>query len=117
MGPWKRSEPPRSDPQGLLRAGAALGAGKGSTSSPRRVRFPRRPPLILREVEPVNKLKQEKQEAILSALVEGASVRSVERMTGVHRDTIGRLLLRVGQTCEEIMDETMRDLPCQRIEL
>jgi IS1 family transposase len=65
----------------------------------------------------VNRLKPEKQAAILSALAEGASVRSTERMTGVHRDTIGRLLLRVGQTCEQIMNETMRDLPCRRIEL
>jgi IS1 family transposase len=65
----------------------------------------------------VNRLKAEKQESVISALVEGASIRSVERMTGVHRDTIGRLLLKVGTTCEEIMDETMRDLPCRRIEL
>jgi IS1 family transposase/lambda repressor-like predicted transcriptional regulator len=65
----------------------------------------------------MNVLKKEKQEAIVSALVEGASIRSVERMTGVHRDTIDRLLLRVGAKCEEIMDETMHDLPCERIEL
>jgi IS1 family transposase len=65
----------------------------------------------------MNRLKPEKQEAILSALVEGASIRSVERMTHTHRDTIGRLLLRVGETCEQIMDETMRDLPCKRVEL
>ena len=28
------------------------------------------------------------QEQVIAALVEGASIRSVERMTGVHRDTI-----------------------------
>ena len=65
----------------------------------------------------VNKLKPELQVTVLSALVEGASIRSVERMTGVHRDTITRLLLRVGERCETILDETMRDLSCRRIEL
>ena len=35
-----------------------------------------------------NVLKREKQERVIAALVEGLSVRSTERMTGVHRDTI-----------------------------
>ena len=54
---------------------------------------------------------------VLNALVEGASVRSVERITGVHRDTITRLVVRVGRSCHEVMDVLMRDLPCQRIEV
>lgn len=65
----------------------------------------------------MNKLRPEIQERVLGALVEGNSVRSVERMTGVHRDTIGRLLLRVGQTSREVLDVLMRDLPCQRVEV
>ena len=44
----------------------------------------------------MNKLKAERQSAIIAALVEGNSIRSIERMTGVHRDTICRLLVRVG---------------------
>ena len=40
-----------------------------------------------------------------------------ERMLGVHRDTIMRLGVRVGEGCAVLMDETMRDLPCQRLEL
>lgn len=44
----------------------------------------------------MNKLKPDTQVAVLNALVEGSSIRSVERMTGVHRDTITRLLVRVG---------------------
>lgn len=65
----------------------------------------------------MNKLKPELQVTVLNALVEGASIRSVERMTGVHRDTIMRLLLRVGDRCEIILDETMRDLTCKRLEV
>lgn len=38
-------------------------------------------------------------------------------MTGVHRDTIMRLMVGVGTTCEQIMDETMHNLGCERIEL
>jgi len=35
-------------------------------------------------------LKKEKQVAAIAALAEGASIRSVERITGIHRDTIMR---------------------------
>ncbi len=38
-----------------------------------------------------NVLKKEKQVAVISALAEGSSIRSIERMTGIHRDTIMRL--------------------------
>ena len=65
----------------------------------------------------VNRLSADKQAAILSALVEGTSIRSVERMTSVHRDTITRLLVRAGDTSMEVMDVLMRDLPSERIEV
>jgi IS1 family transposase len=65
----------------------------------------------------MNRLKPEKQVAILSALVEGNSIRSTERMTSVHRDTIMRLSVRVGNACEKLLDEKMRDLPCRHVEV
>ena len=65
----------------------------------------------------MNKLQIDKQAAIISALVEGNSIRSTERMTGVHRDTIMRLLVKVGNGCIVIMDQTMRNLPCENIEV
>jgi IS1 family transposase len=64
-----------------------------------------------------NILKTEKKVAIISMLAEGASIRAIERITGVHGDTIGRLALRVGTACKQIMDEKMRDLNCQNIEV
>lgn len=64
----------------------------------------------------MNQLKTEKKLAVITALVEGNSVRSVERMIGVHRDTIIRLLHRVGSHCEQIMDEQMRNLKCRLIQ-
>ena len=65
----------------------------------------------------MNVLTVEKQSQILSALVEGNSVRSTSRMTGVHIGTILSLLKRVGDGCERLMDRTMRDLRCERLEL
>ena len=64
-----------------------------------------------------NILKTEKKVAAISMLAEGASIRAVERITGVHGDTIGRLALRVGEACEAIMDEKMVNLPCRNIEV
>ena len=55
----------------------------------------------------MNRLKKEKELAIVSALVEGNSIRSIERMTGVHRDTIMRLLNRVGERCSRLLDQHM----------
>ena len=63
-----------------------------------------------------NILAKNKQEAALLALVEGNSVRSTERMTGIHRDTILRLLRRVGDGCEALSDTLMRDLDCERLQ-
>ena len=65
----------------------------------------------------MNILRQEKQEAVIAALVEGTSIRSVERMTGVHRDTIMRLMCRVGQGCVNLMDSYMKNLKCQNIQV
>ena len=64
-----------------------------------------------------NVLATDKKIAIISALTEGSSIRSIERMTGVHRDTIMRLGVKVGQGCTAMMDVTMRDLSCNRLEM
>ncbi len=64
-----------------------------------------------------NVLSTDKQIAAISALAEGSSIRSIERMTGVHRDTIMRLGVKVGNGCAALMDAKMRDLPCTRLEM
>ena len=46
-----------------------------------------------------NVLSAEKRSFALQLLVEGNSIRSIERLTGVHRDTIMRLGERVGRGC------------------
>lgn len=63
-----------------------------------------------------NVLNTDKQIAIIGQLAEGSSIRSIERITGVHRDTIMRLGVRVGKGCTSLMDAKMRDLSCIRLE-
>ena len=64
-----------------------------------------------------NILATEKKVAIISMLAEGSSICAISRITGVHGDTIGRLALRIGQACQRIMDEKMRNLTCKNIEV
>jgi IS1 family transposase len=68
-------------------------------------------------IDMANVLNTDKQIAVISALTEGSSIRSIERMTGVHRDTIMRLGVKVGQGCAKLMDTSMRELPCNRLEM
>jgi hypothetical protein len=51
-----------------------------------------------------NVLSIDKQVAIISAFAEGSGIRQIERMTGVHLDTIMRLGVRVGKGCISLMD-------------
>jgi len=64
-----------------------------------------------------NHLPPQKKAAVLAALVEGLSIRSIERMTGVHRDTIMRVLVEAGERAQEIMDERMHHLSCRQIQV
>src|SRR5437762_3335424 len=52
----------------------------------------------------------------IQCLLEGCSIRSTERLTGLNRNTIMSLLIIAGQRCEKLMDERMRQLPCHRIQ-
>src|SRR5271170_6821958 len=63
-----------------------------------------------------NLLSTDKQIAVIGALAEGSSIRSIERMTGIHRDTIMRLGVKVGQGCATLLDDKMRDLPCRYLQ-
>jgi IS1 family transposase len=65
----------------------------------------------------MNKLKKDKRVQVISCLIEGNSIRSTERMTGVHRDTIMRLAVSTGENCANIMNETLRNLPCGHIQV
>ncbi len=64
-----------------------------------------------------NILPKDAQIQVIAALAEGSSIRSIERMTGIHRDTVMRLGVRIGQGCAALLDAKMRDLSCTRLEI
>ena len=64
-----------------------------------------------------NVLPFEKKTAVVGMLCEGNSIRSIERIAGVHRDTVMRLGVRMGEGCQKIMDEKMRNLKSSIIQV
>ena len=64
-----------------------------------------------------NQLPLEKRITCISALCEGNAIRAIERMTGIHRDTVMRLGVKVGENCAKIMDRKMRNLNCRVIQM
>jgi IS1 family transposase len=59
----------------------------------------------------------DKKVAVVSALIEGCSVRSTSRMTGVAKGTILRLLADVGTACAQYQDTHVRNVAAQRIQV
>ena len=64
-----------------------------------------------------NNLPTEKKVLAISMLAEGSSIRAIERVTAVHRDTIMRLGVRVGQECARIQDKKMRNIKSSEIQI
>ena len=64
----------------------------------------------------MNKLTHESRCAVIRCLVEGCSIRSTVRITGVAKNTIQKLTREVGEACLEFQDKALRDLPCKRRE-
>lgn len=64
----------------------------------------------------MNRLPPATQAQIVSALVEGNSIRATCRMTGAAKGTVLRLLRDVGIACAEYQDRTLRNLTCKRVQ-
>jgi IS1 family transposase len=58
----------------------------------------------------------EQIEQVVRLFVEGCSVRSIERITGTHRDTILRALVIVGQKCERLLERLIHHLPVSDVQ-
>ena len=54
---------------------------------------------------------------VLRMLLEGNSIRSTERLTGTHRDTIMALFVEVGQKCERFQADTIRRMHVEDVEV
>jgi len=64
----------------------------------------------------MNKLNLQKQVQIISALVEGNSIRATCRMTGAAKGTVLKLLADVGKVCSEYQDKAFINLTCKKIQ-
>jgi len=52
----------------------------------------------------------------LQLLCEGNSIRSASRITGLHRDTIMRLVVMAGERCEALLSRMVRDVPVHDVQ-
>jgi len=62
-------------------------------------------------------LSIDKKVAVITALVEGCSIRSTSRMTGVAKGTILSLLAQVGQACADYQNAAIRNVSAQRVQV
>lgn len=65
----------------------------------------------------MNAITTDKRCAVVRALVEGCSIRSTVRMTGVSKNAIARLIVSLGCKCAEYQYATLRNLTCRRIQV
>ena len=65
----------------------------------------------------MNKLSLSKRAKIIHMLVEGNSLRSTSRIADVSINTVTKLLVDVGRACALYQDNTIRHLPCKRIQV
>ena len=64
----------------------------------------------------MNQLTPAKRAQVINCLVEGNSIRSTCRLTGVGKNTVARLLVAVGEACSIYQDKAFRQLTCKRIQ-
>jgi len=65
----------------------------------------------------MNRLPREKQAQIISALVEGNSIRATSRMLNVSKDTVVKLQVEAGYASADYQDKVFHDLTCKRIQV
>ena len=65
----------------------------------------------------VHILPREKQIEVLHHLVEGNTLRSTARLTGVHRTTIMNLAVQFGGQCKSFMDRQLHGLTLRHVEV
>jgi IS1 family transposase len=64
----------------------------------------------------MNRLDKDKQTRVIAALVEGNSIRSTVRMTGVAKNTVVKLLLDLADACVNYHDKTVRGIRVRRLQ-
>ncbi len=69
-----------------------------------------------RIIDIINKLNTAKRAAVLSALVEGNSIRYTVRMTGVAKGTVLKLVVDAGTACARYLHDNVRNLTSKRVQ-
>ena len=64
----------------------------------------------------MNRLSKDRRARVVAALVEGNSIRSTVRMTGVAKGTVLKLLADLRTACANYHDQLVRDLHCKQIQ-
>jgi IS1 family transposase/transposase-like protein len=93
--------------------GPTIGWGKDRDGNPRRKCKACRSTFGLIPARPLGAMRLDMDRAVLclSLLTEGSSIRSTERITGTHRDTICSLLRIAGAKCEALLSRLVRNVP------
>jgi IS1 family transposase len=65
----------------------------------------------------MNRLTSNQRAAVISCLIEGNSVRSTVRITGVAKKTAMRLVVEVGTFCAQYQDRVFQNLKCERMQV
>jgi DNA-directed RNA polymerase specialized sigma24 family protein len=65
----------------------------------------------------MNRLDAATRTRVIACLLEGCSIRSTVRVTGVSKKAVTRLLVDAGTACAEYQDRALRNLPCKRLQL
>lgn len=64
----------------------------------------------------MNSLGNDERIRVVAALVEGNSIRSTSRMTGVARNTVTKLLVDLGSACMTFHDKNVRNIQVRRLQ-
>src|SRR4030081_3310586 len=64
----------------------------------------------------MNRMDSPRRAQVIRCLIEGNSINSTVRMTGVAKNTVLKLLVEVGAACSQYLDVTMRNLKCELLQ-
>ena len=65
----------------------------------------------------MNRLNSDSRVQVITCLIEGCSIRSTVRMTGMAKKTVMRLLVEVGEVCADYQAYVFRNLQSKRLQL
>jgi len=71
------------------------------------------------ETQPLDGLRVDMKIAaqVVNMLAEGIGIRTCERLTGIHRDTVLAILEVVGAKCARLLDEKVKNLKVEQVEV